>query len=98
MFKFTETLAHNLIEWVVERLPAIIHRERGGPFNYLAAIALMGIAMWIRIMIAPISAGLQYITFFPAVTLAAVIGGIWPGLFASVIGLALVFNCNNKHN
>jgi hypothetical protein len=83
------TFAHNLIEWIVERLPAIIHREHGGFFNYLAAILLMGIALWVRITIAPISAGLQYITFFPAVTLAAVIGGIWPGLFAAVIGMAL---------
>jgi diguanylate cyclase (GGDEF)-like protein/PAS domain S-box-containing protein len=81
--------AHKLIEWIVERLPAIIHRERGGAFNYLTAIALMGIALWLRMTIAPITAGLQYITFFPAVTLAAVIGGIWPGLFATIIGVSL---------
>jgi len=31
--------AHILIEWIVERLPAIIYRECGGAFNYLAAIA-----------------------------------------------------------
>lgn len=84
-----EMTAHKLIEWVVERLPAIIHRERDGAFNYLVAIVLMGIALAVRMLIAPVTAGLQYITFFPAVTLAAVVGGIWPGLFATLIGLAL---------
>ena len=83
------SLPHNFIEWVVERLPAIIYRERGGVFNYLIAILLMGVALLVRMEIAPVSAGLQYITFFPAVTLAVVIGGIWPGIFATVIGLAL---------
>jgi len=29
------------------------------------------------------------VTFFPAVTLAAIVGGLWPGLFATVIGLLL---------
>jgi len=33
--------------------------------------------------------GLQYVTFFPAVTLAAVVGGLWPGIFATTIGLSL---------
>jgi signal transduction histidine kinase len=87
--KHINSFAHNLIEWVVERLPAIIHRERSGAFNYLAAIVLMGIALLVRMMIAPVNFGLQYITLFPAVTLAAVIGGIWPGLFATVIGISL---------
>ncbi len=87
--KSIKTFAHNLIEWIVERLPGIIHRERGGVFNYLVAIVLMGIALLMRMMIAPVNAGLQYITFFPAVTLAAVVGGLWPGIFATMIGLSL---------
>ena len=83
------TFAHNLIEWVVERLPAIIHRERSSSFNYVIAFVLMGVALLVRMTIAPVEAGLQYITFFPAVTLAAVVGGLWPGLFAALIGIAL---------
>ena len=83
------TFAHYLIEWVVERLPAIIHRERGGAFNYLVAIALMGIALSVRMMIAPVNAGLQYVAFFPAITLAAVVGGLWPGICATLIGMSL---------
>ena len=87
--KSINTFANNLIEWVIERLPAIIHWERGGAFNYLVAIVLVGIALWVRLAIAPISSGIQYITFFPAVTLAAVIGGLWPGVLATIIGLSL---------
>lgn len=87
--KHINSFAHNLIEWVVERLPAIIHRERGGSVNFLIATVLMGIALWVRMMIAPIDAGLQYVTFFPAVTLAAVVGGLWPGIFTTILGLAL---------
>ena len=83
------TFAHNLIEWVVERLPAIIHRERGGALNYLIALVLMGIALLVRMLIAPVDAGLQYVTFFPAVTLAAVVGGLWPGVFTTILGLFL---------
>jgi signal transduction histidine kinase len=83
------SFAHNLIEWVVERLPAIIHRERSGAVNYLIALALMGIALMVRMLIAPVNAGLQYVTFFPAVTLAAVVGGLWPGIFTTLLGLAL---------
>jgi signal transduction histidine kinase len=81
--------AHNLVEWVVERLPDIIHRERGGAFNYLVAIALMGLALLVRMAIAPVDAGLQYVAFFPAITLAAVVGGLWPGIFATMLGLSL---------
>ena len=40
MIKYFEATAHNLIEWVVERLPAIIHRERGGAVNFLIATSL----------------------------------------------------------
>jgi signal transduction histidine kinase len=82
-------IAHNLIEWVVERLPAIIHRENSGSFNFLVAIGLMGVALLVRLLMAPVDAGLQYVTFFPAITLAAVVGGLWPGLFATLIGLSL---------
>ena len=83
------SLKHNMIEWIVERLPSIIHRERGGSFNYLITIILFVIALIVRFKIAPVNAGLQYVTFFPAITLAAVVGGLWPGLFATVIGLCL---------
>jgi PAS domain S-box-containing protein len=49
----------------------------------------MAIALLVRMKIAPVDAGLQYLLFFPAVTLAAVVGGLWPGIFATFIGMCL---------
>jgi len=62
---------------------------RGRLPAYLMALALTAMALFVRLAIAPLDAGLQYITFFPAVALAAIIGGLWPGLLATVVGLAL---------
>ncbi|GAB6051808.1 hypothetical protein JCM17960_06280 [Magnetospira thiophila] len=50
---------------------------------------LMAVALAARMLIAPIEGGIQYVTFFPAVALAAVVGGLWPGLFAALIGIVL---------
>ena len=61
---------------------------RGGVYPFIFAFALMLAALLVRLAIAPVSSGLQYLTFFPAVTLAAVAGGIWPGLFATIIGIS----------
>ena len=54
---------------------------------YLLVIVLMGLALWVRLSIAPINAGLQYVTFFPAITLAAIAGGYRTGLFATLMGI-----------
>ncbi len=63
--------------------------KRCGVHSYLIAIVLMGIALFVRLAIAPVDAGLQFVTFFPAVTLAAIAGGLGAGLFASLIGVVL---------
>lgn len=78
------TFAHNLKQRLVEAQP-----KRGDFSVFAIALALMGIALLARLAMAPANAGLQYITFFPAVTLAVVIGGFWPGIFATMIGLSL---------
>jgi signal transduction histidine kinase/ActR/RegA family two-component response regulator/HPt (histidine-containing phosphotransfer) domain-containing protein len=44
-------------------------------------------ALMVRLNIAPVNAGLQYVTFFPAVTLAAIAGGLRAGLLATLLGL-----------
>lgn len=56
---------------------------------YVWAIALCGLALAIRLAIAPLESGIQYVTFFPAVTLAAVVGGVRGGALATGIGVAL---------
>jgi diguanylate cyclase (GGDEF)-like protein/PAS domain S-box-containing protein len=80
---------------MLEELTAFTQRfsfhvqRRGSVYSYLLAVALMGFAFWLRLAIAPVSAGLQYLTFFPAVTLAAIVGGYSAGLLATIIGVAL---------
>lgn len=56
---------------------------------YLITAVMMALALWLRLLIAPVEAGLQYVTFFPAVTLAAILGGYRAGVFATLIGLGL---------
>lgn len=59
--------------------------QRGGTTGYLIAAGLVLVALLARLEIAPAEAGVPFLTFFPAVTLAVVLGGIGPGLFAMVI-------------
>jgi K+-sensing histidine kinase KdpD len=47
----------------------------------------MSVALLARLMIAPVNAGIQYVTFFPAVTLAAVIGDFRLGFFSTLLGI-----------
>ena len=65
----------------------LIPTRRGSVHHYLLAATLMALALWLRLGIAPVEAGLQYLTFFPAVALSAVAGGLLPGLFATLIGI-----------
>jgi signal transduction histidine kinase len=67
------------------RGPSVLSR----PVRYLIAAGLTGLALVLRMLIAPQDAGIQFVTFFPAATLAAVICGIWPGLFATACGAIL---------
>jgi len=68
-------------------LAFIALKRSSKPFVYFFTLLLMGFALWVRLLIAPISAGLQYVTFFPAITLAAIAGGYRAGLLATAIGL-----------
>lgn len=73
---------------ISDRFPFLVPKHRGGIHHLLLAVAMMIFALLVRLAIAPINAGLQYVTFFPAVALAAVAGGFRPGMLATVIGLA----------
>ena len=57
--------------------------------RYLGAVALVGVALLIRMAIAPPTAGLPFITFFPTTALAAILFGLGPGLVAAGISGAL---------
>lgn len=80
---------HRLTLILADRFPFAAPRNRGFVQLYLFTIALMGFALFLRLSIWPVSAGLQYVTFFPAVTLAAIVGGYRAGLLATMIGVAL---------
>lgn len=63
---------------------------RGNPGQrFGGAAGLIGIALVLRMLIGPLDAGIQYVTFFPAVALASVIGGFWPGMLAAALSTAL---------
>lgn len=53
----------------------------------LFTVVIMSLALFVRLAIAPVDAGLQYVTFFPAITLAAIFGGYRAGLLATVMGI-----------
>ncbi|WP_176787605.1 diguanylate cyclase domain-containing protein [Roseospirillum parvum] len=55
----------------------------------LLVLVLMAVALGARLLIAPLDGGIQYITFFPSVAIAAVLGGFWAGMFAALIGTLL---------
>ena len=87
MLKTLAIVVHRLKQWIAVHLPFLIPRSRGGIHHMLLSVVLMVLALMLRFSIAPVNAGLQYITFFPAVALAAVAGGFKPGLLATIIGL-----------
>ncbi len=80
MTDFLNNLARNTTQWITQ-----FHQSRNIVAAYLIALALSTIALIVRLTMAPPDAGLQYVTFFPAVALAAVIGGFGPSLFAAII-------------
>ena len=79
---------HRLRLKIADRFPFLVPKHRGSIQHNLLAVVLMVFALLARLAIAPVNVGLQYVTFFPAVTLAAVAGGFKPGILATVIGLA----------
>jgi diguanylate cyclase (GGDEF)-like protein/PAS domain S-box-containing protein len=89
MYEDLIALANRLRQGFILRFPFLVPRKRDGIYAYLLTIALMGSALFVRLAIAPVSAGLQYLTFFPSVTLSAIFGGYKSGMLATVIGLIL---------
>ncbi|MDD4911583.1 MAG: EAL domain-containing protein [Sideroxydans sp.] len=82
------------------RFPYLLYQKRHFLHEAAIALALIAVALWIRLALAPIDEGLQYITFFPAVTLAAAVAGYRAGLVASVAGMffaTLIFNAPHYH-
>ncbi|MCX7194221.1 MAG: PAS domain S-box protein [Proteobacteria bacterium] len=77
------------MSWIEGMFDRLTLRQSRGTFGYLIVAALMCTALLVRIAVAPLEAGLQYLTFFPAVALSAILCGFWPGLFAVLIGMCM---------
>jgi diguanylate cyclase (GGDEF)-like protein/PAS domain S-box-containing protein len=89
MLESLTAFAHRLKLKITAHFPFVLMEKRGSIYQYLFSVVLIGGALLVRLAIAPVEAGLQYVTFFPAVTLAAFTGGYRAGLLATAIGLAL---------
>ncbi len=81
-------------DWI-RRLPSYLHHGVG-PFDgrlvlsYLTSIAIVACAHFIRWSFdAMLPPGLPFLTFFPAVIIAAFCLGPWPAILASVTGMLL---------
>jgi K+-sensing histidine kinase KdpD len=75
--------------WQDAHLPFLTPRRRGGIHHMLLSVVLVALALMVRFLMAPVDAGMQYVVFFPAVTLAALAGGFKPGLLATLMGAFL---------
>ena len=71
----------------LDGVPFFTPKYRGCLHHYLFTISLMSLALLIRLAIAPVDEGLQFLTFFPAVAISAIVGGYRAGLFASFISV-----------
>lgn len=63
--------------------------QRRSVTGYLIASGLVVAALLGRLTIAPAESGMPFLTFFPAVMLAAILGGTGPGLFAMLVCVVL---------
>lgn len=61
-------------------------RLRSNPWLALPVILAVSVAaLGVRFIIAPQNAGLQFVTFFPAITLVAIFSGAWAGMATTLI-------------
>ena len=74
----------------IESLFSTVPEENGVILAYLLALGLVACAVLVRFAVAPVSAGVPYVTFFPAVTLAAIVGGYRAGLLSTVLSVVLI--------
>ena len=90
MVGYPVTTASRMRQLLEKQLSAFVAAKRSSFYHYLLALLLVWIAYLARIAISPPDSGLTFLTFFPAVALVAIVGGIWPGLFATAVSMVLV--------
>jgi PAS domain S-box-containing protein len=68
----------------------LVLRERGSIQHYLLAIVSVGIGYTLTAALSPHMQGIVTPLFFGAVTLTAWAGGFWPGIIATLLGVAAI--------
>jgi diguanylate cyclase (GGDEF)-like protein/PAS domain S-box-containing protein len=86
--KLTESTAQ-LGDQIARYVPFFRSSEHSLLKQVLLAVVLLWLALTLRLLMAPLQAGLQYLTFFPAITLAGVIGGYRAGLLSTALAMLL---------
>lgn len=87
--KYLTILIQRIEQRLAERLHAFLQPGYGKISKFFIMIALMALALLARIAMAPLEAGIQYVTFFPAVALTAIIGGFRLGMLATFVGMSM---------
>ena len=65
--------------------------SRGGPLQYAMAVVLVAAATLVRYwLVGYVPAGVVFVTYFPAVMVAALVGGLGPGILATLLSAACV--------
>jgi two-component system sensor kinase FixL len=69
------------------RFLALAQRTRGSaPLAYGIALIAVASAALLRLLFLPyLVEGVPFITFYPAIIIATIFGGLWPGVFATVL-------------
>lgn len=90
MAGYPVTTASSLKQLLEKQLSIVVASKRNYFYHYLLALLLVWLAYFARLAISSPDSGLTFLTFFTAVALVAIIGGIWPGLFATAVSMVLV--------
>jgi diguanylate cyclase (GGDEF)-like protein/PAS domain S-box-containing protein len=79
-------LSEEDVNFLTQFYATIVQLKHTGIRNYLLGFGMAVAALLLRMYIAPAEAGLQFVTFFPAVALSALFLGAGAGLFVTLLG------------
>ena len=68
---------------------SVVRACRQGVRGHVLALLLTGMALAVRLALAPPQAGFQHLTFLPVVALTALLAGFWPGMLATLVAVVL---------
>jgi two-component sensor histidine kinase len=71
---------------LIVRLQELVTRERSATFRWTLSLALFAVALVVRLIVNDeLPSGFPYLTFFPAVIIATLVCGLWPGVTNAVL-------------